>query len=123
VDAEPGGLVELHRHVPLPGTGRGAAAVAGLQLRAEREGLYAFDLGFSDTATVFLNGRPLLHADASYSFDQPRRDGLIGFEQARLFLPLRKGDNELRILVTDTFGGWGLMGRFPETAGLAIEPR
>jgi len=123
IDAEAGGLVELHRYVKMPEGGRGTAAVAGLVLKAEREGVYALDLGFSDTATVFVNGRPLFHGDARYSFDRPRRDGLIGFDQARLFLPLRKGDNELRIVVADFFGGWGLMGRFPVAAGLVVEAR
>jgi hypothetical protein len=123
VDAERGGLVELHRHVKLPDGSRAAAAVAGLHLKAQREGVYALDLGFSDTATVFLNGRPLFHGDARYSFDRPRRDGLIGFDQARLFLPLRAGDNELRIVVADYFGGWGLMGRFPDATGLVVEAR
>jgi hypothetical protein len=123
VDAEPGGLVELHRHVKLPDGSRAAAAVASLHLKAQREGVYALDLGFSDTATVFLNGRPLFHGDARYSFDRPRRDGLIGFDQARLFLPLRAGDNELRIVVADYFGGWGLMARFPDATGLVVEAR
>jgi len=122
IEAHPSGLVELHRHVALPEGSRAAAAVARLKLRAAREELRAFDLGYSDRATVFLNGRPLFAGDASYSFDAPRRDGLIGFDQARLWLPLVAGDNQLLVLVSDSFGGWGLMGRFPEgTGGLKIE--
>jgi hypothetical protein len=123
VDAGPGGLLELHRHVELPPGSRAAAAVVGLRIRAASDGVRAFDLGFSDEVTVFLAGRPLFSGDASYSFDAPRRDGLIGFEQARLYLPLVTGDNELRLLVSDSFGGWGLMGRFQDPSGLEIEAR
>jgi hypothetical protein len=39
----------------------------------------AFDLGFSDVATVFVNGLQVFRGDASYSFDRPRREG-IGFD-------------------------------------------
>jgi hypothetical protein len=131
VDAEASGLVELHRHVKLPETGGGAAAgprprsavVARVNVTAPRPALHAFDLGFSDEATVFLNGRPLFRADQSYSFDAPRREGLVGYDQARLWLPLEAGDNELAVLVSDGFGGWAVMGRFVEPADLRIEPR
>ncbi|HET8644790.1 MAG TPA: hypothetical protein VFO85_04845, partial [Vicinamibacteria bacterium] len=120
---EPGGLLELHRHVALPRGSRAAAAVARLRVKAASAGARAFDLGFSDRATVFLNGRPLFSGEASYSFDNPRREGLIEPAQARVWLPLAAGDNELAVFVSDTFGGWGLMGRFPEPAGLEMDAR
>ncbi len=122
VAAEPSGLVELHRHVTmLPGE-RETVAAARLALRASQAGTRALDLGFSDRAVVFLNGVPLFQGEASYSFDAPRRDGLIGFDQARLFVPLRAGDNDLLVVLFDGFGGMGLMGRFTETAGMEILP-
>lgn len=123
VDAEAGGLVPLHRHVRMPEGGTAAAAVARVTVRAARAGTYTFDLGFSDIATVFVNGAPVFRGDASYSFDRPRRDGLIDFDQARLYLPLREGDNELAMVVSDSFGGWGLMGRFVDATGLTVSAR
>jgi hypothetical protein len=81
------------------------------------------DLGFSDIATVFLNGAPLFTGDDSYAFDRPRREGLIGFDQARIYLPLKRGDNELAVLVRDSFGGWGLMGRLAEARGITMTAR
>jgi hypothetical protein len=121
VEAEPSGLVELHRHVKLPSPdSREAAALARVRVRAEAAGLRRLDLGFSDVATVFLNGRPLVRADAHYSYDNPRQEGLVHYGQASVFLPLEKGDNDLAVLVSDAFGGWGLMGRFPDTSGLEI---
>lgn len=119
---EPDGLLELHRYIKLPPTGRLTAAVARVQVRAARAGLYPLDLGFSDIATVFVNGRPIFTRDDSYSFDQPRRDGLIGYDQARVYLPLRAGSNELSVLVSDRFGGWGLMGRFADGSALTLAP-
>jgi hypothetical protein len=121
LEAEASGLIELHRHLAMPkGSPRAAAAVARLRLRAASAGPRALDLGFSDRATVFLNGRPLFAGEASYSYDDPRREGLIELSQARLWLPLTAGDNDLQILVSDTFGGWGLMGRLVDAAGVEV---
>jgi hypothetical protein len=123
VAVEPEGLLALDRHVTRPKGARLATAAARVQVTAPEAATRVFELGFSDIATVFLNGRPVFTGDATYSFDAPRRDGLIGFDQARLYLPLVKGRNELVVVVSDVFGGWGLMGRFPDAAGLGIEAR
>jgi hypothetical protein len=123
VDTRATGLLELHRFVTLTPGSRVGACVARLKVRAAKAGLVAFDLGYSDRATVFLNRRPLYYGDQGYRFDAPRREGLIGYDQARVWLPLEAGENELAVLVSDGFGGWGLMGRFADQAGLEIDPR
>jgi hypothetical protein len=120
LDTEADGLLPLHRHVPVAANSPTTAAVARTTVRAARAGVYALDLGFSDIATVFLNGTPVFTGDASYSVDRPRREGLIGFDQARLHLALKEGENELAIVVSDSFGGWGLMARFVGAAGLTL---
>jgi hypothetical protein len=121
VEAQPSGLVELHRHVKLPSAdSREAAALVRVRVRAEAAGLRRLDLGWSDVATVFLNGRPLFRSDAHYSYDNPRQEGLVHYGQATLFLPLVKGDNDLAVLVSDAFGGWGLMARFADPGGLEV---
>jgi hypothetical protein len=122
VAADARGLVALHALVQLPAQGRSAAGVvAAITVHADAGGSRRLDLGFSDIATVFVNGQPLARLDASYSY-QGRREGVISFDQATLFLPLKRGPNEVRIVVTDSFGGWGLMGRFPDMRGLRITP-
>jgi hypothetical protein len=130
VEAGPGGLVNLARQVGMPlvagpnGTrvraSRGAAAVARVRIVAERAGVRRLDLGFSDAATVFLNGVPLVYRDDSYDYPR-RRDGLIMLGQAVVYLPLRAGANDLAVLVADRFGGWGLMGRLPDARGVRVE--
>ena len=60
-----------------------------------------------DEVTVFLNGAPLFTADDSYLFDLPRREGLIGLDQATVYLPLRRGDNELVLYLVELgLRGW-----------------
>ena len=123
IEAADDGLVELHRRVPIAADARAVTALARIHIQAERAGVHVFDLGFSDVATVFLNGRAIYRGDATYAFDRPRREGLIGFDQARLYLPLDAGDNELSVVVSDTFGGWAIMGRFPSPDGLRVTAR
>jgi len=120
VAAEPSGVVVLLRHVALPDGVRRPATLARIVVRAAEAGTRRFNLGFSDEASVFLNGRLLYSGDNSYSYNFPRRQGLITLDQASLYLPLRAGDNELVVAVSEVFGGWGLIGQFEEPRGLEI---
>ena len=119
--ADTSGLTELLRFVQMPRVTRYVGAVARIRINASEASLRRFDLGFSDRATVFLNGQPFFYEDKSYDFLN-RRDGLIRPDELTLMLPLRKGVNELSIIVTDRFGGWAIMGRFPDMTGLRVEP-
>lgn len=121
VPIEPDGFVELHRVVPMPRVTNYVGVVARIRVTADRAITRRLDLGFSDRATVFLNGSPIFFRDDTYDFAQ-RRDGLISLNQGRVFLPLRAGANDISIVVADRFGGWGIMGRFPDTTGFRIEP-
>ncbi len=119
---EPSGMLELHRWLAMPARDTGVvdvATVARVQLLSETAGLRRLDLGFSDAATVFLNGQPIFHGNDAYSYPQ-RREGLMGLDQAAVYLPLRAGANDLSIFVTDHFGGWGLMARLIDMQGLRI---
>jgi hypothetical protein len=120
--ADSSGLVVLGEHFARPNRQARATALAKVTLTASQEGLVPFDLGYSDEVTVFLNGAPLFTADDSYRFDLPRREGLIGLDQATVYLPLRSGANELVLAVTEVFGGWGVMGRIG-ASGVKVEAR
>ena len=113
-------MLVIGRHRDVPEGASRWTVLARLGLEAAAAGVRRLDLGYSDEISVFLNGRLLFSADDSYSFDAPRRQGLITPEQASLYLPLDKGANELTLAVTDGFGGWGLMGRFEDPEGLRI---
>ena len=115
VEAEPSGLVVVEKVVPLPKDVERPAVLARLVVDSTADAVRRFDFGFSDEVTVFLNGQPLFSGDAHYSHDNPRQEGLIGFWQGTLYLPLKKGRNELVLSLAEVFGGWGVMGRFEES--------
>jgi hypothetical protein len=120
VPMEPEGFVQLHRHLKMPTVQRYVGTVARFRVIAQAAGVRRLDLGFSDRVTAFLNGEPIFHRDDSYDFEN-RRDGLISLDQAAVYLPLRAGINDVSLIVTDRFGGWAVMGRFPDMRGLRVE--
>ncbi len=44
-------------------------------------------------------------------FREPGALGLVDVNNDAVYLPLRKGDNELVLAVTEFFGGWGFICR------------
>ncbi|HSE53402.1 MAG TPA: hypothetical protein VLB00_14530 [Gemmatimonadales bacterium] len=122
VPADGRGLVNFAEHLLIPDGMRRWATLARLRLSSPGEQTVRLALGFSDEVTVFLNGRPIMSSDQRYSFDNPRQEGVIGFHQATVYLPLLAGANELILVVSDGFGGWGVMGRLEDAAGVRVRP-
>jgi len=118
----PSGLTIFGSQVKVPEKARRYATVAAFRVRAEAEGVKRLRLGFSDEVSVFLNGQILFSGDQRYIFNFPRQEGVIHLDQASVYLPLRKGDNEVRLVVSEVFGGWGLMAQFEDPSGLVVEP-
>jgi hypothetical protein len=122
VPADGRGLVSFAEHLLIPQGTRRWATLARLRLTSPGEKTVRLDFGFSDEVTVFLNGRPIMSGDQRYSFDNPRQEGVIGFHQATVYLPLLSGENELILAISDGFGGWGVMGRLDDAAGVRVRP-
>jgi hypothetical protein len=118
--AERDGRVMLSRYLERPPDAPWWGTLARLELTANEAKRVALELGFSDNATVFLNGKPLFSGRYSYSYELPSRMGLISFDQATVYLPLEKGRNDLAVVVTERFGGWAVMGRLLDGAGVTV---
>lgn len=118
----PSGLAIFGSQVEVPEKARRYATVAAFRVRAEAEGVKRLRLGFSDEVSVFVNGQILFFGDQRYIFNFPRQEGLIHLDQASVYVPLKKGDNEVRLVVSEVFGGWGLMAQFEDPSGLVVEP-
>jgi hypothetical protein len=121
VEAESHGLLILNRYrespemMPTPpraqmnGTVPGSKVVfARTIINADRPETRSMWIGFSDEAVVYLNGKPLFNGKNAWRFrDEGASLGLIDYND-RVYLPLRKGANELLVAVTEFMGGWGL---------------
>jgi sugar lactone lactonase YvrE len=109
VKSEPSGLVDIARyHGRVPGESDWIWARTALH--SEEDEVRRFLFGYSDMVQVFLNGKLLFTGNSAYRSRSPSFTGIVGLNDA-LHLPLRKGENELMLLVGETFGGWGFMCR------------
>lgn len=76
--------------------------------------------GYSDEVTVHLNGQPLFNGKSAFRFRDPGFLGIMDVEDDAVFLPLKKGPNELVLAVSEFFGGWGLICRLDDLRGLKL---
>ena len=118
LQSEPTGLVDLAR---VNGIRDGRNTVfARATIRSDRAQTKRLELGFSDRAVVYLNGRALYAGDDTYRSRDYRFLGSIGYYDA-LYLPLVEGENELVVAVSEDFGGWGVQARFADLGDVAFD--
>src|SRR5262249_8066397 len=116
VEAEPPGLVALNRYndsphprvafqsdftkrlEPPPGT---RVVYARTTIASDREQVKKLAIGYSDEVTVFLNGRPLWRGRSAQSFRDPGFLGIVSPDDDAVYLPLKKGNNELVLAVSE----------------------
>lgn len=97
------------------------AVVAKFELSSDSEQLKAFSFGYSDKVHVFCNGQLLYAGDNTYRTRDYRYLGTIGYFET-VYLPLKAGKNEVWLLVTEQFGGWGVKGKFENMEGIRLDP-
>jgi len=126
VEAEPPGFVVLYRYreaphlnvsfasdfskrlEPQPGT---KLLYARTTIESDREQIKKLYLGYSDEVSVFLNGQILFRGRSAQNFRDPGFLGIVNPENDALYLPLKKGSNELVLALSELGGGWGFICR------------
>lgn len=76
--------------------------------------------GYSDEATIFLNRQPLFTGKSAWRFRDQDFNGIMDVENDAIYLPLKKGKNELILSIKEYFGGWGFICRLDNLVGLTI---
>jgi hypothetical protein len=116
---EPSGMINLARFGGNPNdTGR--TIVTRLLIESASDQVKELSFGFSDYIKVYLNDKALYYgADKQYSRDY-RFLGTIGYFD-QLFLPLKKGINELWLVISEDFGGWGVKAKFENMDNISLE--
>jgi hypothetical protein len=66
--------------------------------------------------SVFLNGHILYRGRSAQSFRDPGFLGIVSADDDALYLPLRKGANELVLALSELGGGWGFVARLADGA-------
>jgi hypothetical protein len=131
VDAEPPGLVLVNRYRESPHPRVSFAAdwskrlepQPGMQvvyaravIDSDRDQVKKLAIGYSDDVSVFLNGAILWRGRSAQNFRDPAFLGIVDAENDAVYLPLRKGSNELVLAVSELGGGWGFICRLVDVA-------
>lgn len=126
VEAEPPGLVVLYRYreaphpavtfqrdfstrlQPQPGT---KVLYARTTIDSDRDQVKKLEIGYSDEVSVFLNDQILYRGRSAQSFRDPGFLGIVNPENDAVYLPLKRGRNDLTLAVSELGGGWGFICR------------
>jgi len=129
VEAEAPGFVVLYRYreaphpmvtfqgdfskrlEPQPGM---KVVYARTNIDSERDQVKKLEIGYSDDVSVFLNGKILYRGRSAQGFRDPGFLGIVNPENDAVYLPLKKGSNELMLAVSELGGGWGFICRLAE---------
>jgi hypothetical protein len=129
VEAEPPGFVPINRYResphppvtfasdfskrldPQPGM---KVVYARTSIVSDREQVKKLAIGYSDDVSVFLNGKILYRGRSAQNFRDPAFLGIVNPENDAVYLPLKKGRNELLLAVSELGGGWGFICRLEE---------
>jgi hypothetical protein len=130
VTAEPPGFVVINRYresphprvsfandfskrlEPQPGA---KVVYARTRIDSDRDQVKKLHIGYSDEVSVFLNGRILFRGRSAQNFRDPAFLGIVSPDDDALYLPLKKGSNELLLAVSELGGGWGFICRLSAT--------
>jgi len=118
LDAEERGYANLSRVASR--TSAQNTVFAKVIIQSDKKQVKKLFYSVSDRGTVFLNGQALVSGYNNFRAQDYRHLGTIGFHDA-VYLPLKKGSNELWIAVSENFGGWGVMGAFQDPEGISVK--
>jgi sugar lactone lactonase YvrE len=107
VKSEPSGLVDISRFVKKAG-GAADCVFARTIINSDEDKVMNLKFGYSDAVSIFSNGNLIFFGNSSYRSRDPSFLGIVGLNDA-VYLPLKKGENELLLLIAESFGGWGFI--------------
>ncbi|MGH9819412.1 MAG: hypothetical protein ACRD43_04515 [Pyrinomonadaceae bacterium] len=126
VETEPPGFVVLYSYLEAPHPGVTFAndfskrldpqpgmklIYARTRIDSDRDQVKKLMIGYSDDVSVFLNGKILFRGRSAQNFRDPGFLGVMNPENDAVYLPLKKGSNELVLGLSELGGGWGFICR------------
>lgn len=118
LECEATGIANLSRLLPLDEQSN--TTFARVIIDSEREQIKEVKFGFSDRVRVYLNDRLLFAGSDDFLSRDYRFLGTVGLWDA-VYLPLKKGRNELWLAVSENFGGWGVIAALEDRSGIQIQ--
>ena len=116
-NTEPSGTINLSRFTKANDSGN--VMIARVVIRSDEDQLKGIAFGFSDYVVVYLNDRALYTGADNFRSRDYRYLGTIGLFDM-LFLPLKKGDNEVWFVLSEDFGGWGVKAKLEDMEKISL---
>ena len=98
----------------------GSTVFVRANIRSDKKQMKELRFGYSDRVRIYLNGKRVYFGDAGWTVRDYRFLGTVGFFDSA-GLDLKRGDNELLVAVSETFGGWAWAGAMEDQAGITID--
>ncbi|HEV8270685.1 MAG TPA: hypothetical protein VGQ04_05225, partial [Chitinophagaceae bacterium] len=114
---ENGGFANLARLYPVTDSN---TVLAKITVVSDKDQLKKLDIGYSDRVKAFCNGQAIYSGNNSFRTRDYRYLGTIGYFDA-IYLSLKKGENTIILAVSETFGGWGVMGKWENMEGIQVK--
>jgi len=92
---------------------------AKITIVSDKPQIKKLQLGFSDRAKVYVNGRLVYAGHDEFGSRDYRFLGTMGYFD-EVYLDLKKGQNEVWIAISETFGGWGIQAMIADQTGLTV---
>lgn len=115
--SEPSGTINLDKFTQPKDTNK--VMVAKVTIESETEQIKAITFGFSDFVTVYLNDKALYAGRDEFMSRDYRFLGTIGYFDM-VYLPLKKGKNELWFVLSEVFGGWGVKAKLENMEKISL---
>ena len=109
VSSGPSGLVDIARYTGRLGR-EPDCVFARTFINTDKDTFLHLNFGYSDAVSIFINGECYFSGYSTYQSRDPSFLGIIGYFD-EVSLSLRKGKNEVLLIVAEVFGGWGFMAR------------
>ena len=96
---------------------------ARTSIDSAREQVKKLNIGYSDEVSAFLNGRVLYRGRSAQNYRDPDFLGIVNLDNDMLYIPLKKGRNELVLAVSEIGGGWGFICRLEDLKNELLRSR
>jgi len=116
--SEPSGTINLAKFIPNGDTNR--TVIARFDIESSTDKILPMNFGFSDYVTVYVNDNAVYSGADNFMSRDYRYLGTIGlFDE--VYLPLKKGNNEIWFVVSEDFGGWGVKAKIENMDQISLK--
>lgn len=116
VNTEKSGLLPISKYIKKTFSGNFEQniedyTIAFTSVYTENSGTKLFSFDYSDKIIVYLNGEAIFKGNNAFRTKGVQYMGHIDINTNKLYLPLRKGVNNIHCVVVDKANGWGLIAK------------